>query len=561
MKHTHIRINGYYALIVLIFLLSLFIRAAFPIFAVGGAGYDDMLFVKLAAEIGGGHWLGDYNNLTHAKGVAYPVFLLLNHFSGLPLKLTEHILYLFAAMYFSTVVARVGANKWIALSTFILLAFIPTAWTHGVGGRVVREGLYVSLTLFLLALAIRCWVEQKNATLKEEIDQKRPLLFTLGITGGIYWLTREEGAWLFPPLAILLGYWLIAHRSMLRSYRQLLYFMALPVISASLLIGIVNTHNYQKYRVFRNNDFHSADFQAGYGALSRIRHDHWQRYVVFPKDARERAYRFSAAARELKPYFEGEIGTTWRDIGCKHLHIESCPEILSGWFMWALRDAVAAAGHYRNAKAAKAFYLRLAREIDEACKQHAGECLPRRDTMVPPWRDHYWADTLAASKEVFTTLLTLDGAPVGVVPSLGSPEQLAFVTWMTNGPVAVSGYSVDEMCLNPPNQDCFKLVNRINIARFLATAEAGISQYGIPVALFLWGVWVAVAIWKRRASAMLAIASALVAAVASRVVLLGLLEATSIPSNNMLYLSPVVPLAMALIPAVVFGFFGFLGKK
>ena len=33
-----------------------------------------------------------------------------------------------------------------------------------------------------------------------------------------------------------------------------------------------------------------------------------------------------------------------------------------------------------------------------------------------------------------------------------------------------------------------------------------------------------------------------------RVLLLGFLEATSIPSNNMLYLSPALPLALALIP-------------
>ena len=45
----------------------------------------------------------------------------------------------------------------------------------------------------------------------------------------------------------------------------------------------------------------------------------------------------------------------------------------------------------------------------------------------------------------------------------------------------------------------------------------------------------------------------LAAALGTRVVLLGFLEATSIPSNNMLYLSPVAPIALALVPAVLFG--------
>jgi hypothetical protein len=45
--------------------------------------------------------------------------------------------------------------------------------------------------------------------------------------------------------------------------------------------------------------------------------------------------------------------------------------------------------------------------------------------------------------------------------------------------------------------------------------------------------------------------ASLLAATAVRVVLLGFLEATSIPFN-MLYLTPVVPMAMLLLPCVVF---------
>ncbi len=39
--------------------------------------------------------------------------------------------------------------------------------------------------------------------------------------------------------------------------------------------------------------------------------------------------------------------------------------------MWALRDAVQAAGHYRTAVEARAFYRQLADEVDRACD--AGE--------------------------------------------------------------------------------------------------------------------------------------------------------------------------------------------
>src|SRR5689334_1662335 len=83
-----------------VFAVSLWIRMAFPANAIGFAIYDDGLFVRQAAEMGLGHWLGTYNNLTHAKGIVYSAFLLLNHATGLPLKFSEQALYLAAALFF-----------------------------------------------------------------------------------------------------------------------------------------------------------------------------------------------------------------------------------------------------------------------------------------------------------------------------------------------------------------------------------------------------------------------------------------------------------------------------
>jgi len=52
-------------------LISVWIRTAYPLNAVGYAGHDDVLFVRLAGTIGAGDWLGHYDNLTHAKGMVY----------------------------------------------------------------------------------------------------------------------------------------------------------------------------------------------------------------------------------------------------------------------------------------------------------------------------------------------------------------------------------------------------------------------------------------------------------------------------------------------------------
>lgn len=524
---------------------------AFPIFAVGWAAHDDLLFVHLAAEIGMGHWLGSYNELTHAKGVGYPLFLLLNHATGLPLKFSEHSLYLISAAFFAHTAGLVLRSRGLVLALFAVMAFQPVAWLEQGGGRVMRESIYVSQTLLLLALGLRCWVLNTVPALPAtQLRHQWRKLVAMGFVGGWFWLTREEGIWLLPALTLLLVYWLWAQRHALQQWKPMLAFATLPILVATLIVGAVNTTNYAVYGVFRNNDFRSSDFLAGYGALTRIRHDQWQRYVLFPKDARERAYAMSAAARELQPYFEGAGGEGWRRAGCEQTQTAQCPEILSGWFMWTLRSAVAKAGHYKDAQTAKAFYHKLASEIDAGCRQHPSECLPPRATMVPPWHEGYALDAIKASGQVFWTLATLDHPILKPYHSLGKPLHLKLFEVVTNGPLAPTIEPQPlEIDLTSPRD---KL--RLQLAQWIATAISKASTAALPAAFALWFIWTLVLLLLRRTpDGAWILATSLVAALSARIALLGFLEATSIPSNYILYLFPAVPLSLALPVVVLWG--------
>ncbi|MGL4437246.1 MAG: hypothetical protein ACRCVM_15495, partial [Giesbergeria sp.] len=141
----------------LIMAASLWVRMAFPVAAFGSAMHDDQLFVRLAAEIGMGNWLGTYNNLTHAKGVGYPLFLLANHAVGLPLKFSEHFIYLVAALFFAHTVCRINQSRTTGWIVFVVLAFTPVAWMAGASGRVMREGLYTPESLALIAFGLYSW--------------------------------------------------------------------------------------------------------------------------------------------------------------------------------------------------------------------------------------------------------------------------------------------------------------------------------------------------------------------------------------------------------------------
>ena len=66
-------------------------------------------------------------------------------------------------------------------------------------------------------------------------------------------------------------------------------FAAAGLVAAGM-VGSVAAANRAAYGIFASNEFHGSAFPAAYGALSRIRHDAWRRHVVFPKDARDKAY-------------------------------------------------------------------------------------------------------------------------------------------------------------------------------------------------------------------------------------------------------------------------------
>jgi hypothetical protein len=194
---------------------------------------------------------------------------------------------------------------------------------------------------------------------------------------------------------------------------------AIPVVVLAAALAVVAIMNQRHYGAFTINDFQSGPYLRAYGALSRIQHEQWIRQVPVPDDALKKAYAVSAAARELQPSFEGKLGGAWRRMGCENARRNPCPGFLGGWFMWLLREAVAAAGYYSSERDAFAFYDRLAAEIDAACDTGRIACIAPRATMAPPFRWQYTGDALSVTPELGRILLSFGDGHVGAPPSIG----------------------------------------------------------------------------------------------------------------------------------------------
>ena len=263
------------AIIVLAVALSVGLRLVIPVQAIAG-GYDDLLFIRLAESLCRGDWLGPYDNLTLAKGIGYPAFLCASSWLGLPLRLAEHLLYLLACAVSALAIRDVSGSRSIATGAFVALALIPIFWGADLS-RVIREDIYISLSLLVVSCAALAYVADADQPLRRRL----PALVGLGVAAAGYWLTREETPWLYPAVGLLVLYWLVVRWRALRksgllfSRRGLTALTVLVVAPAAVAGGVILTVrmlNLSHYGVFRDNDFRQGPFAAAYGAISRIQY-------------------------------------------------------------------------------------------------------------------------------------------------------------------------------------------------------------------------------------------------------------------------------------------------
>ena len=145
---------------VLIILIQLYLISVQPINAVN-MPYDDNLMIEQAKNILAGKWLGEYNCLTLVKGVFTPIFIAFSHILHIPFLIAQDIFYILACFTLIFVLRKKIKSKIIALLGFTFLIFHPIIYSLHMC-RVYRDGLYMSLIIYLLAFTIRIIFKSKR---------------------------------------------------------------------------------------------------------------------------------------------------------------------------------------------------------------------------------------------------------------------------------------------------------------------------------------------------------------------------------------------------------------
>jgi hypothetical protein len=332
--------------------------------------HDDYWQILSAAHW---YWGRPYDVWTLMHLPVYPWFIALTGLTGLPLRMSIELCYIAGAAALSASLARLGLTVPLRLCAFALVVFHP----HSVASfdYALAEMLYACLLLFFVALFLRLIVPRSPGEWRASAG-----LFAL--TTALVWHCRKESillGGLFGVVAVgILAAVLWGALTRGQALRFGVVVVAIPLGAALGLGAVIATVNGLRYGLWRTNELVATNFVRAYSSLQAIRPDRRIRFIPVTRDARQKAYAVSPAFRELQAIFDGPTEPWYMAESKRWLGHPG--EVGGGWFYWSLIDAAAAAGHFKTARDAEAFFGRVADEITAAVKDGR---VPSRRALLP----------------------------------------------------------------------------------------------------------------------------------------------------------------------------------
>lgn len=489
---------------ILLVAVKLWFVAGQTIYAIGSAIHDDKLFVLLAEHILYGRWLGPYDQLTLAKGPLYSFFLAGNFWLGLPVLLTQQLLYLTACAAVVMALRPWLRTAGLRFTLFAALLLNPMSYDASNLTRLMRQSLYTPLALFVLAGLLVLFARRH--------EPWRRLLLPAGFSGlafGGFWITREESVWLLPTMGLIALGLLFAVRHELRArWRTLTCACGVFLAAFALPILALSAANLSHYGWFGTVEFRAAEFKNAYGALSRIAVGPDLTQVIVSRQMREAGYNASPTFALLQPHLEGPIGAHWIDA-------ERFPaaerQIRGGWFMWALRDAHAAAGLAPDAATALRNYQKIADEINAACDAGRLPARPPRTGFFPRITKDDFGPIWAATLDYLVYFGGFRGFTAQSPDSVGDYAELKPFRDYVGTHLSYAPRTPDPF---PPAQSRlqrFQVASLESFGRFTSDFFAWAASFLLLVGLAR-GLE---AVWRRRVTFLLGLGMALLASVAA----------------------------------------------
>ncbi len=376
--------------------------------------HDDALFMTLGKDLATGRWLGPYSQFTLMKGPGYPAFLALNSWLGLPIGLSHAAFQCAAIGLFFWVVSRTTSMPNLALFGFVFTLWAPAPYLFA---SVMRAAIYPGETLLVLATLYYALFGDllPNARIRWALLS--------GLLSGWFFLTREAGVWIAPGVAIIVFYgaWCAWRKRVF--VRDALTPLLAALIALMTVRGGFHTLNWIAYGKATGVETNSAPFKDALGVLQSVDAGARIPYVPVSRQARFAIYAVSPSFSSLKDYFDPANGSTPWQFGCSS-YPQSCGDIAGGWFMWALRDAVASKGYYSSPARAAAFYRQLIKEVTKACREHRLKCSPSLFALLPHISAAQWGKLPSSLYSGIRLITDLEPVEISQGMNFGSPKAI-----------------------------------------------------------------------------------------------------------------------------------------
>ncbi|MGG5368599.1 hypothetical protein [Enterococcus sp. AZ196] len=370
-------------LLVLVVLIGLTVfrlvlSAKAPYFTNLFAGYDDQLFIRYSEEILKGNWLGEYSTTTLSKGVSYSLFMVWSNKLHLSYGVFLGIFNILASSIAAIALRPLVHNRWILIFIYTFFLYSPVTLTSEYSTRIYRNTLVVPAVLLVISCLIGLYF-RRNGKL-------RPFILWSGglsLIFPFYWYIREDSLWLFPiltvGLVIIFGSVIFENNpnfklKNIRTAIKKIHFTKqqvvklilcfLPFVLLFSTVKVLKNMNQEHYGVALVNDRTSGAF--GNVSKQLIRMDDGTELneknskVWVSKKALEKAEAVSPALKSIAKNIEWIYkGSPW----------SGGEDIAGDIIFWALRDAAAQAGYYKDGKKTEEFWSKVDSELSSAYRK------------------------------------------------------------------------------------------------------------------------------------------------------------------------------------------------